>query len=156
MFNSKCPSDYFLDADFLVAAYLGDDFFVEDLFADDFFVADFFMGDLLVADFFVADFLVADFLVADFLVAAFLVPFLGAAFLAEDFLGTFAPSSLASDKPIAIACLRLVTFLPLRPLRSLPDFISSIALFTLSWLFFEYFAIMNWFLEKYAIYLPAG
>jgi hypothetical protein len=31
-------------------------------------------------------------------------------------LGTFSPSSLASDKPIAIACLREVTFLPLRPL----------------------------------------
>jgi hypothetical protein len=30
--------------------------------------------------------------------------------------GTFAPFSLASDKPIAIACLRLVTFLP-----DLPD-----------------------------------
>jgi hypothetical protein len=26
----------------------------------------------------------------------------------------------ASDKPIAIACLRLVTFFPLRPLRSVP------------------------------------
>jgi hypothetical protein len=32
------------------------------------------------------------------------------------FLGTFSPSSLASDKPMAIACLREVTFLPLRPL----------------------------------------
>jgi hypothetical protein len=33
----------------------------------------------------------------------------------------------ASDKPIAIACLRLVTFLPLRPLFSLPRFISCIS-----------------------------
>jgi hypothetical protein len=33
----------------------------------------------------------------------------------------------ASDKAIAIACLRLVTFLPLRPLFSLPLFISRIS-----------------------------
>lgn len=37
------------------------------------------------------------------------------------------PSLRASDKPIAIACLRLVTFLPLRPLFSLPLFISCIS-----------------------------
>src|SRR5205085_2921004 len=34
--------------------------------------------------------------------------------------GTFAPFLRASDRPIAIACLRLLTFLPLRPLFSLP------------------------------------
>ena len=34
--------------------------------------------------------------------------------------GTFAPFWRASDRPMAIACLRLVTFLPLRPLRSVP------------------------------------
>ena len=34
--------------------------------------------------------------------------------------GTFAPALRASDRPIAIACLRLVTFLPERPLRSVP------------------------------------
>lgn len=40
-----------------------------------------------------------------------------------DFLrGTFSPASLASDNPIAIACLRLVTFLPLRPLFNWPRF----------------------------------
>ena len=33
-----------------------------------------------------------------------------------DLLGTFAPDRRASDRPIAIACLRLVTFLPERPL----------------------------------------
>jgi hypothetical protein len=41
--------------------------------------------------------------------------------------GTFAPDRRASDKPIAIACLRLFTFLPLRPLLSLPRFIAFIS-----------------------------
>ena len=45
------------------------------------------------------------------------------------FLGTLAPFFLASDKPIAIACLRLVTFppCPLGPLRSVPCFLRRIA-----------------------------
>src|SRR5262249_9747329 len=34
------------------------------------------------------------------------------------FDGTLSPSARASDKPIAIACLRLVTFWPDRPLRN--------------------------------------
>jgi hypothetical protein len=38
----------------------------------------------------------------------------------EDFFGTFSPFSLASDNPIAIACLREVTFFPLRPLFNFP------------------------------------
>ena len=41
--------------------------------------------------------------------------------------GTFFPSLRASDNPIAIACFRLVTFLPLRPLFSLPCFIAFIS-----------------------------
>src|SRR4051812_28857499 len=41
-------------------------------------------------------------------------------FLPVLFLGTFFPSFRASDRPIAIACLRLVTFLPERPLFSVP------------------------------------
>jgi len=36
--------------------------------------------------------------------------------------GTFAPFSRASLSPIAIACLRLVTLRPLRPLRRVPCF----------------------------------
>jgi hypothetical protein len=40
--------------------------------------------------------------------------------LDDFFRGTFAPFSRASESPIAIACLRLVTFLPLRPLRNVP------------------------------------
>ena len=41
--------------------------------------------------------------------------------------GTFLPSLRASDRPMAIACLRLVTFFPLRPLFSLPCFIACIS-----------------------------
>ena len=44
-------------------------------------------------------------------------------------LGTLAPVLRASDNPIAIACLRLVTFAPL-PLLSVPDFLRFIALRT--------------------------
>jgi hypothetical protein len=46
------------------------------------------------------------------------------------FSGTFAPFLRASESPMAIACLRLVTFLPLRPLFSLPRFISCISVCT--------------------------
>ena len=49
--------------------------------------------------------------------------------LPPTFLGTLAPFFLASDKPIAIACFRLVTFppWPLGPLRSVPCFLRRIA-----------------------------
>src|SRR5678815_694081 len=59
--------------------------------------------------------------------------------------GTLAPACLASDKPIAIACLRLVTFFPLRPLFNVPCFLSCMAFSTFSPAFFEYFAIVNLF-----------
>jgi hypothetical protein len=58
------------------------------------------------------------------------------------FFGTFAPALLASDNPIAIACLRLVTFLPLRPLRRVPRFFSRITFAIFLFAPFEYFAIM--------------
>jgi hypothetical protein len=63
------------------------------------------------------------------------------AFFREDLrlAGTFAPERRASDKPIAIACLRLVTFLPELPLRSVPDLRSSIARLTLAPARFPYF-----------------
>src|SRR5271163_2467667 len=49
------------------------------------------------------------------------------------FFGTFAPFLRASESPIAIACLRLVTLPPLPPLpeRSVPRFSRCKALFTL-------------------------
>jgi hypothetical protein len=84
--------------------------------------------------FFVADFLGADFFEADF----FLPVFFFAAFLD----GTFCPFSRASDIPMAIACLRLVTFLPLRPLVNVPFFLRRKALPTVLFAFFEYLAII--------------
>src|SRR5690348_4196141 len=53
--------------------------------------------------------------------------------------GTFLPLRRASERPMAIACLRLFTFLPLRPLRSLPDLRFFIALRTSLPADFEYF-----------------
>jgi hypothetical protein len=47
--------------------------------------------------------------------------------LYEEGGGTFAPFFLASDNPMAIACLGLVTLRPLRPERSLPCFIAFIS-----------------------------
>src|SRR5215813_7535785 len=41
--------------------------------------------------------------------------------------GTFPPARRASDSPIAIACFRLVTFFPERPLLSVPLFLRCIA-----------------------------
>jgi hypothetical protein len=43
------------------------------------------------------------------------------------FRGTLAPDFRASDSPMAIACFRLVTFLPERPLLSVPLFLRCIA-----------------------------
>jgi hypothetical protein len=58
------------------------------------------------------------------------------------FFGTFAPAALASESPIAIACLRLVTFRPERPLFKVPALRSFIARSTLVDAFFEYFRAM--------------
>ncbi|HUB18655.1 MAG TPA: hypothetical protein VL990_08470 [Acidobacteriaceae bacterium] len=57
----------------------------------------------------------------------FFVGLLAPLFFAALFFGTLAPAFRASDNPIAIACLRLVTFLPLRPLFNVPIFFSRIA-----------------------------
>ena len=59
------------------------------------------------------------------------------------FFGTFAPSRRASDKPIAIACLRLFTFFPERPLLSVPRLRSCIARFTFFEAFLPYFLAMT-------------
>ena len=58
------------------------------------------------------------------------------------FFGTFAPAALASERPIAMACLRLVTFRPDRPLLNVPALRSFIARSTLADAFFEYFRAM--------------
>src|SRR5262245_9112019 len=55
--------------------------------------------------------------------------------------GTFAPASRASERPMAMACLRLVTRLPERPLFSVPRLRSRIARSTFSPAFFPYLAM---------------
>jgi hypothetical protein len=58
------------------------------------------------------------------------------------------PARRASDKPIAIACLRLLTRRPERPLRSLPRFISRIArrtLLPLARLYLRAIVVTRWF-----------
>src|SRR6187549_1880380 len=66
-------------------------------------------------------------------------------FLREDLRlrGTFAPARRASDRPMAMACLRLVTFLPERPLRRVPRLRSRITWRTLRWAFLPYFRAMR-------------
>ena len=55
--------------------------------------------------------------------------------------GTFAPERRASDSPMAMACLRLVTFRPERPLRSVPALRSCRARFTFAPALRPYLAI---------------
>src|SRR6266513_1728738 len=63
-------------------------------------------------------------------------------FLDADFLrGTLAPARRASDSPMAMACLRLFTFLPDRPLFRVPFLRSRIARSTFSDAFLPYLAI---------------
>jgi hypothetical protein len=69
-------------------------------------------------------------------------------FFADFFGGTFLPSRRASDSPIAIACLRLLTLRPERPLLSVPDLRFFIARPTLADAFLEYFRAI--------VILPAG
>src|SRR6266542_226094 len=60
----------------------------------------------------------------------------------EDFLrGTLPPARRASERPIAIACFRLVTFLRDRPLFNVPRLRSCIAFSTFCDAFLPYFAI---------------
>jgi hypothetical protein len=63
-------------------------------------------------------------------------------FLAACF-GTLAPSLRASERPIAIACFRLLTLRPERPLFSVPALRFFIARSTLVDAFFEYFRAMR-------------
>jgi hypothetical protein len=63
-------------------------------------------------------------------------------FLAPPFFaGTLPPALRASDSPIAIACLRLFTVLPERPLFNLPRLRSCIAFSTFSDAFLPYLAM---------------
>ena len=99
----------------------------------------------LVAYFFDERFLVDPFFVERFFVDRFLVePFFDPffePFFEPFFAGTFPPSLRASASPIAIACFLLVTFLPERPLFSVPRFRSRMASSTFSPAFFPYLGI---------------
>src|SRR5580704_8313154 len=73
-------------------------------------------------------------------------PVLRLAFLAVRlravFFGTFMPAARASESPIAIACLRLVTLLPERPLFRVPALRFFITRSTSAEAFLEYFRAM--------------
>ena len=109
----------------------------------DFLPVDFLAEVFLPVDFRPVDLRPLDFLPLDFLPleADFRPPFLAPPRLR----GTFAPFSLASDRPIAIACFLLVTFLPLRPLRSVPFLRRFIADSTLLLAAFPYFLPPDFF-----------
>ncbi len=110
-----------------------------------FFFEDFFDDDFLEEDFFEV-FFDEDFFEEDFLPEVF---FDDDRFFEEDFFaGTLPPSRRASDKPMAMACLRLVTFLPERPLFNLPRFISCMFSSTFSEAFFPYLLAMQNLLHK--------
>jgi hypothetical protein len=84
-----------------------------------------------------------DFRAGDFFVEDFFDDFFEDDFFDEDFFGgTFAPFLRALDRPIAIACFLLLTFLPEPPLFSFPFLRSRIALPTSSDDFLLYFAIV--------------
>jgi hypothetical protein len=136
-------ADFFFAAAFLDADFLADDFFAATFFDADFLAGDFFATDFFVADFFAADFFDADFFDADFPEADF---FEADFFAAVFFGGTFAPARRASDRPIAIACFRLLTFLPEPPLRSVPSLRSCMTLPTFACAFFPYLAmsLLHW------------
>jgi hypothetical protein len=100
---------------------------------DDFFrELDFFLELDLVELFFFEAFFELDFLELDF------------------FAGTFAPSERASESPIAMACFGFVTFLPLRPLFSLPRLNSCISRSTDFEAFGLYFRLEDFFLAMLA------
>jgi hypothetical protein len=70
-------------------------------------------------------------------------------YLLDFFFGAFLPSLRASESPMAIACFRLFTVLPLRPLFRVPSLRSCIAFST----FFE--APLEYFLAT-VVYLPVA
>jgi len=104
----------------------------------------FFFEDLRVV-FFDEDFFAEDFFEVDFFEDAFFEDdaFLDVDFFDDFFEGTLPPSRRASESPMAMACLRLFTFLPEPPLLSVPRFISCMLFSTLSEAFFPYLLAMQ-------------
>src|SRR3979409_1302169 len=72
------------------------------------------------------------------------------------FRGTLAPARRASLNPIAMACLRLVTFLPERPDLSVPRLRSCIARFTLLCAFLPYLAMSDEMQATYPVRFSGG
>jgi hypothetical protein len=75
------------------------------------------------------------------------------------FSGTLAPALRASDNPIAIACFRSVTRLPLRPLFSVPASIAFISRSTLllaagEYLRVELFFAADFFFAAFFVAIP--
>src|SRR5262245_7649576 len=66
--------------------------------------------------------------------------------------GTLPPARRASDNPMAMACFRLVTFFPERPLLNVPLLRSPIAFLTFCCAFLPYLA-MDQLLQKCLIVL---
>lgn len=64
-----------------------------------------------------------------------------ASYLLDFLRGTLAPARRASERPIAIACFRLFTVLPDRPLFNCPLLRSCIALLTFCCAFLPYLAM---------------
>jgi hypothetical protein len=91
----------------------------------------------------VLDFLVVlrDFVLPPLDLLVLLAPDLRALLPLDFFAGTLPPARRASDSPIAIACLRLLTVFPERPLFNVPLLRSCIAFLTLLAAFFPYLAI---------------
>nr|WP_284351258.1 hypothetical protein [Roseisolibacter agri] len=114
----------FRAVDFFAVDLRADDFLAVERFAVDFFAVPRFAVPRFAVDFFAVDFLAVDFLAVDFFAVDFFAP--------VRLRGTLAPSSRASDRPIAIACSRLVTRppCPALPRFSVPDFRRRIALAT--------------------------
>jgi hypothetical protein len=69
----------------------------------------------------------------------FFAVFFFEAFFFDAFFGTFLPAALASDSPIAMACLRLFTLRPERPLFKVPALRFFITRSTSAEAFLEYF-----------------
>jgi len=71
----------------------------------------------------------------------------------DDRRGTFPPSLRASESPIAMACLRLLTVFPDPPDLSWPRFISCIAFSTFEEAFFPYRRVVPLLLELLLVLL---
>lgn len=120
---------------FAVVRFVDDDFFAEDFFVDDFFddVAFFDEEAFFVEAFFDDD---PPFFEVDF-------------FEEDDFFdddlraGVLSPSARASEIPMAMACLRLVTFRPDPPLFNFPSPYSCITFEIFFWAFEPYFVAMT-------------